>query len=71
MSGISGPAVQSCPWCGRSVEQGEGCWCKGARESGEIGALGETSRPAAVTLHCWAPEQAEEEFLARFRELKG
>jgi protein gp37 len=23
MSGISGPAVYSCPWCGRSVEQGE------------------------------------------------
>jgi predicted RNA-binding Zn-ribbon protein involved in translation (DUF1610 family) len=28
MSGISGPAVYPCPWCGRSVEQGESCWCK-------------------------------------------
>lgn len=33
MSGISGPAVHSCPWCGRSVEQGESCWCKGSQEA--------------------------------------
>lgn len=32
MSGISGPAVYSCPWCGRSVEQGESCWCKQSQE---------------------------------------
>lgn len=29
---ISGPAVHSCPWCGRSVEQGESCWCKQSQE---------------------------------------
>lgn len=33
MSGISGPAVYSCPWCGRFVEQGESCWCKQSREA--------------------------------------
>jgi hypothetical protein len=27
-------------------------------------------RPADVALHCWGPKQAEEEFLARFRELR-
>lgn len=32
MSGISGPAVYSCPWCGRHVEQGESCWCKQSQE---------------------------------------
>lgn len=33
MSGISGPAVHSCPWCGRPVEQGESCWCKQSQEA--------------------------------------
>lgn len=32
MPKISGPAVYSCTWCGRSVEQGESCWCKQSQE---------------------------------------
>lgn len=36
MPKISGPAVHSCPWCGRSVEQGESCWCRQSQEAAMI-----------------------------------